>query len=109
MKLSAHLQRFAQHHYTELIIHPELAMQDAYVFTSNRLLRELNLIALTYQTEIEIINIDCDDDFAIPTFVLVTKPGEYTQRLHLNDALDDFFDKYHVEFVAAYMKSYFAS
>lgn len=109
MKLSAHLQRFAETNYTELIINPELSIQDQYVFTANRFLSELNNLSHRHDVQIEIINVDYDKQSGIPTFILVTNPGPETQRVNFTDELEDIFDKYQLEFIATYIKSYFAA
>ena len=109
MKLSAHLNRYSEKKYTELIIHPEFSMKDGYVFTSNRLLNELNALALKHHAQVEIINIDYDEKSAIPNFLLVPNSGDETVNFTFNRDLDDCFAKWHVEFMAAYMKIYFAS
>lgn len=107
MQLSQHLQRFSENKYKNIMIHPELSMQDEYVFISSRLLMELSKISYEHIVEIEIINIDYDD-YAIPNFIITTKHGEETNRQSFDAALDDCFDKYHVEFVSAYIKNYFS-
>jgi len=106
MQLAKHLQNFAEVKYHKLMIHAEFStMEDRYVFTSNRLLRELNTLAIKYDIQIEIINIECViSDFNIPRFILLTPTHRITK---LNDDLEVFIDKYHVEFIAAFVKSYF--
>ncbi|NQY38033.1 MAG: hypothetical protein HRT37_24410 [Alteromonadaceae bacterium] len=106
MQLAKHLQNYAEATYNSLLIHAEFStLQDRYVFTSNRLLRELNTLAIKYDIQIEIINIECaTSDFGIPRFILLTPTHRNAQ---FNAELEVFIEKYHVEFIAAFVKSYF--
>ena len=87
------------------MIHPDFLMQDRYIFTTNRLLRELNMLALRYEVRVEIINIEYDNKFAIPTFILVT--DHCMNNVNFRRDLEKFFDKCQVEFISAFIKSYF--
>lgn len=97
MHQSEHLKIFAQKMYPDIIIHPDFLIEDRYVFLSNRFLRELNDLTKYDPTQTEIINIEYDEKSGIPSFILIAK----------NEAMEDFFDKWHVEFMAAYMLSCF--
>lgn len=105
MELAKHLHHFALAKYVNLKIHAEFDMEDRYVFTSNRLLRELNMLALRHNISVEIINIEYENDFAIPAFIIVT--DHHRGDKNFKKDLDLFFDKCHVEFVATFIKSYF--
>jgi len=104
MQLAKHLQNFAEIKYHHLMIHAEFAMQDRYVFTTNRLLNNLNQLAHKYNTKVEIINIEYAD-FDIPVFILLT--AHTALSLRFNDELETFFDLCQIAFMTAFMQSYF--
>jgi len=105
MKLAKHLQRYADTKYADLKIHPDFLMEDRYVFTTNRLLAELNLLATQYNISVKIINIEYDNAFSIPRFILVT--DHHSSDVNFKKDLEMFFERCHIEFIAAFMKSYF--
>jgi len=105
VELAKHLHNFALVKYNYLKIHVEFDMENRYVFTSNRLLHDLNMLALRYGIAVEIINIEYDNDFMIPRFVLVT--DHHMSNVNFSKDLELFFDKCHAEFVATFIKSYF--
>jgi hypothetical protein len=105
VQLAKHLHHFALIKYDNLMIHAEFSMEDRYVFTTNRLLRELNMLALRYDVRVEIINIEYENKFAIPTFILMTE--RHMNNVSFRRDLELFFDKCHIEFTAAFIKSYF--
>lgn len=97
MHQSEHLKIFAQKMYPDIIIHPDFLIEDRYVFLSNRFLRELNDLTKYDPIQTEIINIEYDQKSGIPSFIIIAK----------NENLDEFFDKWHVEFTSTYLMSCF--
>ncbi len=84
-----------------------LDIQDRYIFTSNRLLNDLNYLAKKHEVSIEIINVEYDDEFAIPKFILVTAAG--TKQSNFNEELEVIFDKCQAGFINASLKSRFSN
>ena len=97
MNLSNHLKIFAQKMYPDIIIHPDFLIEDRYIFVSNRFLKDLSRLTRSNAIKTEIINIQYDKESGIPTFILISDSKD----------LDIFFNKWHVEFMATYIRSYF--
>lgn len=97
MNQSEHLKIFAQKMYPDIIIHPDFLIEDRYVFVSNRFLKDLYCLTRGSITKTEIVNIEYEEGSGIPKFILIAD----------NDDLEMFFDKWHVEFMATYIRSYF--
>lgn len=97
MNQSEHLKTFAQKMYPDIIIHPDFLIEDRYIFVSNRFLKDLYCLTRGSIKKTEIVNIEYEKGSGIPKFILIAD----------NDDLEIFFDKWHVEFMATYMRSYF--
>jgi hypothetical protein len=83
--------------YPVIIIYPDFLIEDRYVFVSNRFLKDLYCLTRGSITKTEIVNIEYEKGSGIPKFILIAD----------SDDLEIFFDKWHVEFMATYIRSYF--
>ncbi|SEL90339.1 hypothetical protein SAMN05216262_13122 [Colwellia chukchiensis] len=97
MSLAKQLQKIAQKRYPDIVIHPELKIEDRYIFISNRFLKELHGIKQADGKKAEIINIEYDEKTGIPTFVLIANSID----------LDSFLDRWHFEFMCLYIQGVF--